>query len=206
MTNKEFLQGTNLITMITGKEWKIEQINIYYKLCCDIEINDFMKGLERMFKERVYTNLPSPAEIREYCLGTKTSKHILASDKLRKAITSFGGYSTIVFDDPILHVVIEKRFQSWIKFCNLTTDELNNFLNFEFEECYKAYSAQKHTDIKTVLLGRHDAKNEGAEGWELGMYTRYIGDAEKAKQWVLQYEEKVVKNQVTNNIKELGVN
>ena len=35
-----------------------------------------------------------------------------------------------------------------------------NFLNFEFEEVYNAYAAQKHTDIKTMLLGRHDAKNE----------------------------------------------
>lgn len=203
MTKDEFLQGTNLIEKIVQKKMDKEQINIYYELCGDIEIEVFIKGLKRLLSERVYSNIPSPAEIREYCLGSKTSKHIIAADKLRKAITKFGGYSTIVFDDPILHVVIEKRFQGWIKFCNQTTDELNNFLNFEFEECYKAYAGQKHNDIKTHLLGRHDAKNEGIEGWKIGMYTRYIGDENKAKQWILQYEEKINKNAINNNIKEL---
>lgn len=203
MKYEEFLQGTAFITAMNGKDFTELQLQLYFDFLKDIETKVYIEGLKRMFLERPYPSIPQVAEIREYCLGSKNGKHLIAADKLRKALKSFGSYSTIVFDDPILHIIIDKRFSGWIKFCKLTQDELNEFFSFEFEKIYKVYSEQKHNDIKTELLGLYDAKNSDVEGWKVGMYTRYVGDEKKAKQWVLQYKEKVENNMINQNIKEL---
>lgn len=201
MTYDEFLKGTDIIESILDKKMKEQQLKTYYLLLQDIEINKYIKGLEELFKDRIYTNIPSPAEIREYCLNKK-SEHIIAADKIRKAIANHGSYATMIFDDPIIHVVIEKHFGDWIKLCEKNQDELENFFKFEFEKLYKAYAGQKHIDITLILKGRHDAKNEKIEGYE-PKYVRFIGEKEKALKWQRAYTLNVLENRANNKILEI---
>ncbi|MGL5716560.1 MAG: hypothetical protein ACRCX2_26335, partial [Paraclostridium sp.] len=71
MQEKIFIQGINLIETAIQKEFSEDQIKLYRMSLDDVEEKQFIDGIVRLLKERVYTNIPAPAEIREYCLELK---------------------------------------------------------------------------------------------------------------------------------------
>ena len=103
-----------------------------------------------------------------------------------------GSYKTVIFDDPVIHIILDRHFGGWIKFCEMTIEDMDNFFKFEFEKIYKSYAVQKNIEIKTKMLGKHDAQNEDKNPDELGKYDRYIGNKEKALNWISVYETKML--------------
>lgn len=198
MTYEKFLEGIHLlkITISTsiGAEIQLslEQLKIYKLLLEDITDQDFINGITKLLKNRVYTNFPSPAEIREYCLGLKEyeleAKILKAKEKLKKAITNIGTYKSVAFDDPIIHLII-RDIGGWIKVGIMNIDEFNNFLKWDFSKLYKIYLTNKFEEIPTYFLGIEKNSNN----------IIYIGDEQKAKNWILKYENS--KNKRIENTK-----
>lgn len=182
MLDITFLQGIELIQIITGKELSEKQVQAYKILLDDIQDQDFVLGINNMLRERVYSNFPMPAEIREYCLGTRKEDLDLrvakAVTKIKKAIGSAGMYTTVAFDDPIIHLVI-RDFGGWTKLCEKNLDEFENLLKWDLPKLYKAHASRKNAEIPTTLKGKGADKT-----------IKYIGDEEKAKRWILAYNHK----------------
>lgn len=182
MLDSTFLQGIELIQIITGKELSEKQVQAYRILLDDIQDQDFVLGINNMLRERVYSNFPMPAEIREYCLGTRKEDLDLrvakAVTKIKKAIGSAGMYTTVAFDDPIIHLVI-RDFGGWTKLCEKNLDEFENLLKWDLPKLYKAHASRKNAEIPTTLEGKGADKT-----------IKYIGDEEKAKRWILAYNHK----------------
>lgn len=182
MLDSTFLQGVELIQIITGKELSEKQVQAYRILLDDIQDQDFVLGINNMLRERVYSNFPMPAEIREYCLGTRKEDLDLrvakAVTKIKKAIGSAGMYTTVAFDDPIIHLVI-RDFGGWTKLCEKNLDEFENLLKWDLPKLYKAYASRKNAEIPTMLEGKGADKT-----------ITYIGDKAKAQKWILAYNNK----------------
>ena len=87
MTREEFSTGIEIIEATLNKEMTEKQIKVYYDLLKSLQFKQFILGLRKLFIERVYTNIPSPAEIYQYCTDTtKDTIENKASSKIQIAI------------------------------------------------------------------------------------------------------------------------
>ena len=80
---------------------------------------------------------PKVADIVRVLSGTKTDRAVIAWGKVYEAMSSVGAYQDVVFDDGIIHAVIEDM-GGWPKLCRGNTDDLS-YVQHRFCESYKAY-------------------------------------------------------------------
>lgn len=184
MLGMDMIQEVNRVTKgISAIELTPEQLNVYKALLDDIPDDKFIQGIRTMLKERPYANIPSPGDIRKYCLETREEdldiRVAAARNKIKKAMNSIGTYVTVAFDDPIIHLVI-RDFGGWIKLGMTDMEEFENLLKWDLPKLYKAYATRKNADIPLMLEGKADDKT-----------VKYIGNEEKAKRWILSYQQKV---------------
>lgn len=146
MREEIFWEGIGMIEIVTNKQFTDNQAKAYKLLLDDIPEDKFVNGINIMLRERVFSNLPMPADIRKYCLETREEdleiRIFQARNKILKAISSVGTYTTVAFDDPIIHLII-RDFGGWIKLGMKDMEELENLLKWEFPKLYKAYAGRK---------------------------------------------------------------
>lgn len=183
MEEKVFRQGIYLIEIITGKSFGKNQVEIYRTLLEDIPENKFITGINNMLRERVFSNLPMPAEIREYSLGLKEDEMMVRINRakllLNKGISKAGIYNDVVFEDPIIHLCIDS-IGGWINFCKKSSKEVEDWLKWDFPKLYRSFSTRKQTTLSLVLEGKGDKDLKE---------VCYIGDKEKYLKWSSIYIE-----------------
>ena len=183
MEEKVFRQGIYLIETITGKAFGKNQVEIYRTLLEDIPENKFITGINNMLRERVFSNLPMPAEIREYSLGLKEDEMMVRINRakllLNKGISKAGIYNDVVFEDPVIHLCIDS-IGGWINFCKKSSKEVEDWLKWDFLKLYRSFSTRKQTTLSLVLEGKGDKDLKE---------VCYIGDKEKYLKWSSVYIE-----------------
>ena len=183
MEEKVFRQGIYLIETITGKAFGKNQVEIYRTLLEDIPENKFITGINNMLRERVFSNLPMPAEIREYSLGLKEDEMMVRINRakllLNKGISKAGIYNDVVFEDPVIHLCIDS-IGGWINFCKKSSKEVEDWLKWDFPKLYRSFSTRKQTTLSLVLEGKGDKALKE---------ICYIGDKEKYLKWSSIYIE-----------------
>jgi hypothetical protein len=93
-----------------------------------------------------------------------------------------GAYTSVCFDDGLIHAAIEDM-GGWVKLCRSTTDDLG-YLQKRFCDAYKAYAGREgDVSFPPMLAGEHDlsniAKGYGSTGPVL------IGNPDRAKRVML---------------------
>ena len=183
MEEKVFRQGIYLIETITGKAFGKNQVEIYRTLLEDIPENKFITGINNMLRERVFSNLPMPAEIREYSLGLKEDEMMVRINRaklpLNKGISKAGIYNDVVFEDPVIHLCIDS-IGGWINFCKKSSKEVEDWLKWDFPKLYRSFSTRKQTTLSLILEGKGDKDLKE---------VCYIGDKEKYLKWSSIYIE-----------------
>lgn len=177
MEEKVFRQGIYLIETITGKAFGKNQVEIYRTLLEDIPESKFITGINNMLRERVFSNLPMPAEIREYSLGLKEDEMMVRINRakllLNKGISKAGIYNDVVFEDPVIHLCIDS-IGGWINFCKKSSKEVEDWLKWDFPKLYRSFSTRKQTTLSLILEGKGDKDLKE---------VCYIGDKEKYLKW-----------------------
>lgn len=183
MEEKVFRQGIYLIETITGKAFGKNQVEIYRTLLEDIPESKFITGINNMLRERVFSNLPMPAEIREYSLGLKEDEMMVRINRakllLNKGISKAGIYNDVVFEDPVIHLCIDS-IGGWINFCKKSSKEVEDWLKWDFPKLYRSFSTRKQTTLSLILEGKGDKDLKE---------ICYIGDKEKYLKWSSVYIE-----------------
>ena len=183
MDEKVFRQGIYLIETITGKAFGKNQVEIYRTLLEDIPESKFITGINNMLRERVFSNLPMPAEIREYSLGLKEDEMMVRINRakllLNKGISKAGIYNDVVFEDPVIHLCIDS-IGGWINFCKKSSKEVEDWLKWDFPKLYRSFSTRKQTTLSLVVEGKGDKDLKE---------VCYIGDKEKYLKWSSIYIE-----------------
>lgn len=100
---------------------------------------------------------PKPADIIRHIDGNKLSRALQAWSKVDKAIRSVGIYESVIFDDSVIHAVIEDM-GGWIALCNVSGDEFK-FKGNEFEKRYFAKASQQNFRFPARLIGESEAYN-----------------------------------------------
>lgn len=168
MTNHEMLAFAQLLTAISA---------LYNKAISEMLIELYWRSLKRFEFQAVQNAfmayidhtesgqfMPKPADIIRMIEGDVASQALQAWSKVEQAIRVIGRYSTIVFDDPIIHAVITDM-SGWIHLCNTSHKELNFRAN-EFTKRYRGYLLKKPTVYPKQLTGFIEQYN-GQHGYKL---------------------------------------
>ena len=102
--------------------------------------------------------LPKPADVVRMMGGTTKDAAIIAWNKVDRAVRGVGGYATVVFDDPLIHRVVEE-LGGWI-WLNAQTNDEWPFLEKRFCDHYRVYKARGEVpDYPPKLGGVTDLEN-----------------------------------------------
>jgi len=122
--------------------------------------------------------MPKPADIIRIIEGTSQDTAHIAWSKVRKSISVVGSYQTVVFDDPIIHRVIQDM-GGWIRICGLNEKDIS-YTGHEFKNRYQAFKNQGEVpDYPAKLSGLHEGENQ--EYVDFIPKPIFIGDPGKAR-------------------------
>ena len=156
-------------------------LSVWWEACREFEYDAVQRALGRhaMDPERGQF-APKPADLVRQMRGTPTDRAAKAWSVVIASASRVGAYTDVVFDDPIIHAVIED-LGGWPAVCRTETEALS-YTQHRFTEAYRAYSnrgdlrewPQKLTGDRSpddVFLARGKAPPE----------PMLIGDRERAK-------------------------
>jgi Domain of unknown function (DUF6475) len=123
--------------------------------------------------------LPKVADIRKMLGGTTQDGALIAWTKVEQAIRRVGIYTSVVFDDPLIHAVLVDM-GGWIKLCNTESDEKLAFISNEFRQRYQGYRRNQQAPAhQPVMIGLAEAQN--AKGGFQIQPPKLLGDPTKAQ-------------------------
>lgn len=123
--------------------------------------------------------LPKPADVVRMIAGGTVDSALVAWSKVDRAIRTVGTYATVVFDDPLIHRVVQDM-GGWIEFGRKTEDEWP-FVRNEFTNRYRGFAERSETpDYPKTLTGISAAENSAANLKHMPD-VRLIGDATVAR-------------------------
>ena len=158
-------------------------IEVYYRALSDLSDEEFIRAIDRVVKIRVFPGMPKPAEIRD-AAGGGESEALLALDKAEKAVELHGMYKAVIFDDPVIHMVVS-AMGGWTKFCRpdaFGEYQQPHWQRKEFVSLYETFSKNPRAECPKVLIGSGDTSYQ--RGDELVLVPPVIvGDKVKALSW-----------------------
>lgn len=114
--------------------------------------------------------MPKPADIVRHIDGGKDDRALKAWSRVEKAIRHYGSYVSIVFDDPLIHVVVNDM-GGWIRLCATPIEELP-FRATEFAKRYRGYVNRTAPADVPRLIGRFEADGALARPVYIGVTRR----------------------------------
>lgn len=199
----QLLSGT---AELYSKKLSPELLEIYWRALDQYSLADVSHALNlHVLNPDSGQFMPKPADIVRYVHGDTRVQALQAWSKVTSAIRSVGAYESIVFDDPIIHVVIHEM-NGWVRLCHVKEDQLS-FMGSEFEKRYAAHILQKPKVYPNKLMGHFN--NYPYFGSDSATAEpRYFGDQELAKQVYLSGTDFTINTQhdeptLLNKIKEL---
>lgn len=167
--------------------------DMYWGVLKGFELNDIKHAVFRHIQNPdVGQFMPKPADIIRGITGSTQNLAKQAWSKVDFAIRSIGSYSTVVFDDPIIHSVI-RDLGGWIRISRKNNHELG-FTAHDFEKRYIGYLNSPPRNYISSLTGLVDLNNS-ANFHSSKKQVRFIGDESKAKQVMLTGQSPGLKTQ-----------
>lgn len=144
---------------VYGKEASPDVLRIWWAALQDRSIDEVRAGFSRYIRSTESgTFPPKPADIIRMIDGSSADRGMQAWAKVLEAIQRVGGYRSLAFDDPIIHVVIE-AMGGWPGLCATPKDEMQ-FRAAEFAKRYRAYAEMGGVEsFPAYLVGRSESSN-----------------------------------------------
>lgn len=122
--------------------------------------------------------MPKPADVVRMMQGSTQDSALSAWAKVDRTMRQIGPYETVVFDDPLIHVVLQEM-GGWVALSTKVDDEWP-FVAKEFENRYRGFKARGEVpQYPQMIMGIAEAYN-GQKGFEITQ-PMLVGDANKAK-------------------------
>lgn len=133
-------------------------IKLYWEVLKNFAWQDIVKSFEEHVKDPDTGQfMPKPADIIRVIRGNSNCQALRAWTKVEQAIRLVGPYSSVVFDDPIIHLAI-KEMGGWIKLCLIVQKEMP-FIGKEFQMRYSSYRYAEPTNYPNYLSGLNEHQN-----------------------------------------------
>lgn len=184
--NERFLFMMAGLAEAVGQEVTPLRIKIYAKALEDLKIEEIEKAAWGLIQTRTFNSFPKPAELREAVNGKPEDAALIALEKVERAVREVGGYTSVVFDDPVIHRVIGATAEAgWIGICDMPLEEWK-WARKDFMKMYQAFAGRHEMQTPVKLYGRHDMHNTingHIDSGKAKEYVEYIGDKNKALEW-----------------------
>lgn len=154
-------------------------INLWLRDLSPFSFDDILSafGKWRQSSDR----MPKISNIVEIIRGSEEDLALAALIKVESAMSRYGSYATVVFDDPIIHAVIPE-LGGWVRTCRLSENEFT-WWKKDFRERYQHHLRYGTlTNLPPKLLGIYDEKN--LLFGEKPQKPKVVGNYEKAIGWV----------------------
>ena len=167
-----------------GKKLSGPVIEIYWQALSSFAYEEVAHALSLHMQDPDHgTFMPKVSDIRRVLAGNKQTQAMVAWSKVEKAIRTVGPYSSVVFDDPNAHAVIEDM-GGWVHLCSIKSEEDLHFAGIEFQKRYQGYVLQGGAqDYPQKLIGISEAHNIREE--QAVEPPMLIGNPARAKQILL---------------------
>ncbi len=185
----DFLRLMASLGTLYGKAMDKPLVAMYWAALQCFELPAVKRALEAHVKHPdTGQYMPKPADIVRHLEGSSCTQALLAWSSVTRAIREVGGYSSVVFDDPLTHAVI-RDMGGWIQLCQVLMKELP-FRGHDFTARYEGYIGHPPAQYPRQLTGMLAHQNGVTE---LAMDRLVcIGDRQKALQVYQQGEEIVM--------------
>ncbi len=124
---------------------------------------------------------PKPIDIVDFIEENGKARALSAWVIVARTMQQVGIYQSVVFDDSLIHVVVEEM-GGWIKLCAMTNDDLP-FRAREFQKRYLGFVTRKPARYPKCLYGLSACEN-AKNGYAIEP-PLLIGDRKKAEQVML---------------------
>ena len=115
-----------------------EAVMIYFEALREYELSAVIAALREHVKPPGRCNFyPKPGSIEELIVGTKATAALRAWTKVERTIRTQGAYRSVVFDDPIVHLVLDEM-GGWIRLCETGSEKDLEFQRNVFCKRYEA--------------------------------------------------------------------
>lgn len=126
--------------------------------------------------------MPKIADVVRMMQGTTQDSALIAWAKVDKTVRQVGTGQSVVFDDPIIHRVLQDM-GGWLGLGRRSEDEWP-FVAKEFENRYRGYRMRNDDfEYPKILIGLYEAQNN-TQGFKSARPI-LVGNSEKAKQVML---------------------
>lgn len=157
MTKSEFAESMAVITITLDRPMPSERMAAYFQLLQDIPEDDFSRGVRQLLNDRVYSNIPSPAELRQAAQGTRAgidhqARALRAWQSVTEAFSKAGSYRSVTFSDPLVNATV-RAVGGWVELCECENREID-FKQRDFLKHYAALlQTGTHAEQCRPLLG-----------------------------------------------------
>lgn len=173
-----------------------EKTGLYFKLFSDFSIESFESACFSVLNSKTISIFPTPGEIRAAGSDDMKAKIEMALSKVEKAVDRHGPNCTLIFDDPVIHVVVS-RMGGWEWICTRNVEEWK-WIRKDFRELYGIYAKQSMLDVPEKLQGVSE-RLAIAHGYEDSVFKKHLdrmtvrfGDQEKIKKWISYHKAKEI--------------
>ena len=186
---KQFAQCMAALGESFSQEASKLKHDIYFKALSEFPIEAVERATWHIIRTRVTSTFPKVAELREAIQGKAEDLAQLALEKVEKAVRHIGGYSSVVFDDPIIHRTVESFDGGWVGICDMRVDDWK-WSRKDFIKIYEAVARSGQIGkVIAVLPGRHELSNTAnCQGNKFSQIV-YVGKKELCLEWQKKYTE-----------------
>lgn len=155
-------------------------VQMWFEALSSYDIDEIASAVTRHTRRPDPTyGKPKPGDIIAMIEGTSADNAFLAWSKFVEALRTIGTYSSVVFDDPIIHRVIDDM-GGWCSFSGLKDKDLP-FVGKEFMARYRAFKAKGVIPSHSKkLIGQDEARQLLDNFTDYIAPPVYVGEKEKA--------------------------
>ena len=149
----KFLMLMTAITELHQKKLSKQLLDIYWNALKHFEFKDVQLAMNRLILDPdVGQFMPKPADIARYIDGDSETRALNAWGKVMCAVRQVGAWDSVIFDDPIIHIVLTEM-GGWVSLCRKQESELS-FIFKEFEKRYRKCLIKRPTAYPERLRGK----------------------------------------------------
>lgn len=152
------------VMSIYGKQITNGFVDVFFDSLSGYDLESVRRGLNAHVQNPDSGQFPpKPADVVKLIDGTSQDQGMQAWSRVDKAVRRVGPYQSVVFDDAVVHRVIDEM-GGWIKLCNTPSEEDYKFQGLEFSRRYRAYviAGGAGSDYPRHLIGMTEAENNTA--------------------------------------------
>lgn len=149
------------VMSVYGKPITAGFVDVFFDALAAYDLESVRRGLNAHVQNPDSGQYPpKPADIVRLIDGTSQDQGMRAWAVVDKVVRQVGPYQSVVFDDPIIHRVLDDM-GGWIKLCNTPSEDDYKFQGLEFGRRYRAYviTGGVGNDYPTHLIGMAEGEN-----------------------------------------------